>query len=156
MRHFYTFLVIPIILFSIISCEDEISNKNIPTINSSDNLITFTSDLHGTNEIPVPDNPSSETGKATLTFDNTSKIFTITVTHSVISPVSGHIYIGESDAVGEPIFSFTTLNSPINYTSVPLTESQEEDLKSNLFYVNIHSEAYPEGEIRGQLIQSTP
>ena len=156
MRRFYTFLVIPIILFSIVSCEDEISSDNRTTINSSANLMTFTADLHGTNEVPVPDNPSSETGKAILTFDNSSKIFTIIVTHSIISPVSGHVYIGESDGNGEPIFTFTSLNSPINYTSVPLTESQEENLKSNLFYVNILTEAYPTGEIRGQLGQSTP
>jgi hypothetical protein len=32
-----------------------------------------------------------------------------------------------------------------------LTSQEEADLKNGLYYVNIHSDAYPDGEIRGQL-----
>ncbi|HEY6142787.1 MAG TPA: CHRD domain-containing protein [Flavobacterium sp.] len=122
-------------------------------MNSS--LMTFTANLNGTNEVPMPDNPSNETGKAILTFDDTTKIFTVTVTHSIISPVSGHIYIGEADESGNPIFTFTSSISPIYYSSPPLTDSQEADLKSNLFYINILTEAHRTGEIRGQFIELT-
>jgi hypothetical protein len=39
---------------------------------------------------------------------------------------------------------------------VDLTEPQENQLKSGLWYLNIHSDQFPAGEIRGQLIEMSP
>ena len=47
----------------------------------------------------------------------------------------------------------TPISSPINYTSAALTEAQEADLNGGLNYVNLHTTAFPGGEIRGQLIK---
>ena len=40
--------------------------------------------------------------------------------------------------------------------SVVLTNSQEADLTAGLWYLNIHSNAFPGGEIRGQLFDTSP
>lgn len=151
MRHLFRFSAISIILFGIASCNDSY-DKPKPV----SNIITFTAELKGSNEVPPPDPVSTKTGTATLSFNNTTKIFTITVTHNVTNPTDGHIHKGAVGVSGPPIFPFITFASPITYTSIALTPEQEADLKAGLYYVNIHSAApYTAGEIRGQLIKYT-
>jgi hypothetical protein len=48
--------------------------------------------LMGSNEVPT--NNSTAMGTATLKFNNTTKVFTITVTHNVSSITAGHIHKG--------------------------------------------------------------
>ncbi|MFV8346372.1 CHRD domain-containing protein [Flavobacterium sp. ZB4P13] len=146
MKHLFRFLAIPFFLLGIASCNNSDDDPKPSTT-------TFNATLNGTSE--VPSNTSSATGTATLTFNNTTKTFTITVTHSVASATGGHIHVGAAGTAppNNVVFPFTNLTSPITYTSVALTTAQEADLKANLYYVNIHSAAYPGGEIRGQLIK---
>lgn len=40
--------------------------------------------------------------------------------------------------------------------SAVISDTQEAQLVDNLWYVNIHTEAYPDGEIRGQLVRVIP
>ena len=70
-----------------------------------------------------------------------------------MTATNGHIHKGAVDASGSPVFPFASFTSPINYTSVALTAEQEADLNAGLYYVNLHSAAFPGGEIRGQLIK---
>lgn len=68
-----------------------------------------------------------------------------------ISENSGQCSQGECrskhDAHGEP------LKSPFE-GSATLTEAQAADLLAGLYYVNIHTDANPRGEIRGQLVKA--
>jgi len=96
---------------------------------------------------------STATGSATLTFDSTTKIFTLSVTHTIASPTNGHIHKGVVGVSGPVIFPFASFTSPISYTSPVLDAGQEADLRAGLYYVNIHTAAFPGGEIRGQLIR---
>lgn len=145
MKTLFRFLSIVFLLSGTASCDDD---DPTPTPNPN---ITFKATLNGTSE--VPSNASTATGNATLVFNNTTKIFTITVTHNVAGANGGHIHLGAIGVNGGVVFPFTNLTSPITYTSAALTAAQEADLKANLHYVNIHSPAYPGGEIRGQLIK---
>jgi hypothetical protein len=113
--------------------------------------VTFKANLNGVSEVPA--NTSTATGTATLIFNTTTKIFTITVTHNISAPTNGHIHKGAVGVSGSPVFPFTTYTSPINYTSIALDATQEADLNAGLYYVNIHSAAFTGGEIRGQLIK---
>jgi hypothetical protein len=115
------------------------------------NMVIFKAELKGSNEVPA--NSSAATGIALLTFNKTSKIFTVAVTHTVVAPTAGHIHKAAAGVNGGVVFPFATVISPFTYTSAALTPAQEADLMANLYYVNIHSAAFPGGEIRGQLIK---
>ncbi len=82
-----------------------------------------------------------------------TKILTITTTYSGVTATAGHIHKAAVGVNGGVIFPFTNLASPINLTTPPLDAAQEADLMAELYYVNIHSAAFPGGEIRGQLIK---
>ena len=114
--------------------------------------VIFTASLSGANE-PTP-NTSTATGTATLTFNPTTKIFSIVVNFTGITATIAHIHRGLSGTNGGVVFGFPNpIISPINYTSVALDAMQEFELNSNAYYVNVHSSAFPAGEIRGQLIK---
>lgn len=146
MKHLFRFLVISFFILGIVSCDDD--DDPVPNPN-----VTFTATLNGASEVPA--NTSTATGTATLIFNKTTKIFTITVNHDIAAPTNGHIHKGAVGVSGDPVFPFATFTSPINYTSMALTTDQEADLFANLYYVNIHTTAFPGGEIRGQLIKQT-
>lgn len=99
-------------------------------------------------------NTSTATGSATASFNKDTKILTVNVTFTGLTATAAHIHKGAVGVSGGVIFGFTApITSPINYTSPALDATQEADLFANLYYVNIHSAAYPAGEIRGQLIK---
>jgi hypothetical protein len=146
MKKLLSFCAISIFVLSLSSCNEDDS--------SGPSITTFTAAmLMGSNEVPA--NNSTATGTATLTFNNTTKIFTVTVNHTLASATAGHIHKGAAGTNGGVVFPFATFASPINYTSVALTAEQEADLKANLYYVNLHTAAFAGGEIRGQLIKGS-
>jgi hypothetical protein len=119
---------------------------------SSSSEVTFKATLNGASE--TPPNSSAATGTATLTYDTNTKIFKITVTFTGLSATASHIHKAPVGVPGNVVFGFPTpIKSPINYTSPALTFSQDSTLNANLYYVNVHSETFPAGEIRGQLIK---
>ncbi len=145
MKQLIHFLAITIALSVIISCDKDEDNTPDPNV-------TFKATLTGAQEAPNPTG-STATGDATLIFNTTTKIFTVTVTHNIASPTNGHIHKGAIGVSGGVIFPFSSFTSPISYTSAAIDATQEADLNANLYYVNIHTAAFPGGEIRGQLIK---
>lgn len=113
--------------------------------------ITFLASLDGASVNPPTG--SSASGTATLTFDTSEKTFTITVIHSGLDPNNGHIHRGAVGESGGVVFPFSNFESPIEDSGGPLDTAQESDLNANLYYVNLHSTSFPDGEIRGQLIK---
>lgn len=145
MKHFIKFFTISLLFTVFISC-----SKSDPAPAANPNVI-FLATLTGTSE--VPSNASTASGTATLTFNTTTKIFTVTVTHNIASPTASHIHKAALGVNGGVLFPFASAVSPIAYTSIALDATQEADLNANLYYVNVHTAAYPGGEIRGQLIK---
>ncbi|HMK17755.1 MAG TPA: CHRD domain-containing protein [Chitinophagaceae bacterium] len=137
-------LTVSTLLFGISSCDKDDDTPPDPNV-------TFKATLTGAQEVPA--NASTATGDATLTFNTTTKIFTLAVTHSIASPTNGHIHKGAVGVSGGVVFPFASFTSPISYTSAALDAIQEADLNAGLYYVNIHTAAFPNGEIRGQLIK---
>jgi hypothetical protein len=125
--------------------------KKSTTTPADTNLLTFKATLLGSSETPSVTSTASGTG--TFTYNKTTYILSGTVTFAGITPTGAHIHKGAVGTAGGVIFPLTPLTSPISFTSVALDATQQADLMANNYYVNIHSTAYPAGEIRGQLIE---
>lgn len=151
MKTLMKFLMIFAILLVISSCKSDDDDGIVdgPPVST---MVTFKAVLSGANE--VPSNTSLATGNATLTFNKETKIFSMIVSYNDLIPVGGHIHQAPSGENGPVIFPLgSELASPLNYTSSVLTSVQEDALNAGLYYVNLHTEAFPSGEIRGQLIK---
>ena len=117
-------------------------------------VVNFTSTINGESE--VPSNASTANGSATAKFDKITKILSLTMTYGGLTATNMHIHkapVGVSGGVlfgigGPAPYSYT-----INYTSPALSVGQEDSLMNNQFYLNIHTRAFPGGEIRGQMIK---
>ncbi|MDQ6755517.1 MAG: CHRD domain-containing protein [Bacteroidota bacterium] len=137
-------VVFVFVIFLAISCKKA-------TISEANYYFAFSATLKGSNE--TPPNNSTASGTASATYNINTKILKINVTYSGLTATAAHIHKGAVGVSGPVIFPFTGFASPINYTSVALDSTKEADLMANLFYVNIHSIAFPNGEIRGQLLK---
>jgi hypothetical protein len=146
----FTYALIPIIAITISSC----SKSSIMGPSNSNATVAFTSSLSGANETPA--NGSAATGTASFSYNTTTYILSGTVNFSGISATDAHIHKGAVGVAGGVVFPLgsSTITSPISFTSAPLDATQRADLLANLYYVNIHSTSFPNGEIRGQLISS--
>lgn len=145
MKHTIKFFAILSLVFTMVSCSNDDDD------NQSDQNVVFETTLTGAKEVPA--NSSEAKGTATLTFNKETKIFTLKVTHDIATPTAGHIHMAAVGENGGVIFPFESAISPISLTSSVLTEEQITALNNGLFYVNIHTELFPEGEIRGNLVK---
>ena len=131
--------------------------------------VNFTATLDGASERPDPvDTPATGTATAQLNGDAGLWVLTYEITYEGLSgPATvGHIHDAINpeptppftDRFGAPVHDLDSLESPIqgdwSYTDLaqPLTDAHVENLLAGRFYINIHSDLYPNGEIRGQLL----
>jgi hypothetical protein len=92
-------------------------------------------------------------GTATLRFDTASKKLSWNVKYSGLSGPATAAHIHGPAAVGENagvVVPFKKLKSPIK-GSETLTDAQATDLMAGKYYVNVHTAANKDGEIRGQI-----
>jgi hypothetical protein len=141
-----TYALLFLAVIGIGSCKKNSTTPASTTVN-------FTATLNGTSE--TPSNTSIATGTANFTYNTTTYILSGTVTFTGITPTGAHIHKGAVGVAGSVIFPLgsSPYTSPISFTSVALDATQRADLMVNSYYVNIHSIAFPAGEIRGQLIE---
>jgi CHRD domain-containing protein len=110
--------------------------------------------LDGKSEVPA--NTSAGTGTADIDYDAASKKLTWKLTYSGLSgpATAAHFHgpaeAGKNASVAVAIPNATT--SPVE-GSATLTDAQAADLLAGKYYVNIHTQANPGGEIRGQVMK---
>lgn len=105
--------------------------------------------LTGAKEVPA--NASTATGTFVGSYVKSTRVLSFTLTYSGLTPTDWHIHKGTPDVSGPVEIGLgPVVPSPLTST-VTLTPAQETDLLNGIFYVNIHSAAFPGGEIRGQL-----
>ena len=139
-----------VLVFGIfISCNKETDTVVDPPVT----VVNFTSTINGASEVPT--NTSTANGSATAKFDKTTKILTLTMTYGGLTATNMHIHKGPVGVSGAVLYGISSspFTSPVNYTSPALSAGQEDSLMNNLYYLNIHSAAFPAGEIRGQLLK---
>ena len=112
----------------------------------------MTASLSGASEVPAVMGPA--TGSVDASLNSATNLLTWTVTYSGLSgpATAGHFHgpalAGENAGVLVPLSG--SLASPI-VGSATLTPAQATDLMAGRWYLNLHTAAYPGGEIRGQL-----
>jgi hypothetical protein len=105
----------------------------------------------------VPSNATTGSGTLTGTYDASTYIITYKITWTGITgvPTGMHFHgpaiVGQSAGVEVGITGFTSATAGSYSGSATFTPSQGTDLTEGKMYVNIHTAAYPNGEIRGQL-----
>ena len=109
---------------------------------------TLSATINGAQQVPA--NNSTATGTFTGTYASASKQLTYTVTYQGLTPTIAHIHTGGPGATGSVAVPFANLASPITGT-VTLTPEQADNLLNNRMYVNIHTSALSNGEIRGDI-----
>lgn len=126
---------------------------------SSDTLTIKPAQLSGSNEAP----PVTTTGSGTVdgTYNTKTKEITLNLKWSLgnsgDTTLMGHIHKGAVGVSGPVVVPLKGLPSgatdqQFTFTSEPLTAEQETDLKAGDYYVNIHSNSHPGGELRAQLV----
>lgn len=143
--------IIPLVLFLAILGFTSCNNDDEVTTN---NTVTFTATLNGASEVPA--DTSKATGTGTFKYDRTTYMLSGTVTFSGLTATASHIHkgaVGVSGPVVIPLDVTAPVTSPITLAPTLLDSTQRADLMNGLYYVNIHSEAFPAGEIRGQLVK---
>ncbi|MGB5139392.1 MAG: CHRD domain-containing protein, partial [Candidatus Zixiibacteriota bacterium] len=98
---------------------------------------------------------SSAVGFSIGTLSADLKTLTLHTEHDVASPVDAHVHFGAPNVGGPIRYGFATFTSPSNEV-MPLTAANVTELLDGNLYVNIHSTAFPSGEIRGQFVLEQP
>lgn len=113
----------------------------------------FLVNLNGAQETPPVSSPAI--GNALMTYDTASKMLCFSIASSglVAGEIAAHIHGPALPGVPAPIVFGLPVGNPKSGCVGPLTSAQKADLFANGHYVNIHSSAYPSGEIRGQILR---
>jgi hypothetical protein len=116
-------------------------------------LLTFIAVLNGGQV--VPPSPSNAMGVGFLTFDEGTKRLCYDITYSQLqgtetqAHLHGSAQAGQTNAVLEDL---NPLGSPKVSCLGPLTAFEESLLKKGRMYINIHTDIFVAGEIRGQVL----
>jgi len=106
--------------------------------------------LTGAEEVPAV--TTTATGNATVDIKPDRSV-SATVTVSGMTATASHIHEGAAGSNGPVIVPFTKTGD--NTFAAPdgakLTEAQYAAYKAGNLYVNVHSDAYKGGEVRGQI-----
>jgi CHRD domain len=123
--------------------------------------------LAGANEVPGPGDTAAS-GAASVTFEITDPTDTTGVGAQVcwdtsasgITPVAGHIHPGAVGVANPPVIKFENPVSkaflPSGCADVAGTLAAQIVASPKDFYVNLHTAAFPNGAVRGQLAAGPP
>lgn len=114
--------------------------------------VKLTALLNGASERPTPVSTTA-TGTFEGVVDPVSRVLSYTVTYSGLTPAAGHLHrvTNFATGVGPVEVPFASLNSPITGTATLTTATRVDSLLNGFYYANLHTPAFPAGEIRGDI-----
>ena len=113
----------------------------------------FMASLSATNE--VPPNASGLTGTAFITIDTTNFVVCVSATTTATDAdpiILQHIHRGPAGVNGPIVVPFASLQDCVVSDAATVNEIVSDPLG---FYFNVHTEAFPGGALRGQLVPIT-
>ena len=114
-------------------------------------VVTLKAELSGKHE--VPPHAGTAKGQAEGVLDTDTLTLTWNVTYEGLTgpAIGAHIHGPVSPGNNAGILiPFPSTDSPIT-GSQTITQDQSDDILNGMTYVNVHTQAHPGGEIRGQL-----
>jgi hypothetical protein len=110
--------------------------------------------LDGLQEVPPVD--TDATGFAAITYDDILNLLAWDISWTPLESGETAMHFhgpappGETAGIQVDVGAISGLSSP-SIGSATITDEQEADLLAGLWYLNIHSNDHPSGEIRGQV-----
>lgn len=102
----------------------------------------------------VPPNDSKGTGSGTMTYDTATKELSWNIIYKDLKADAAAAHFhgpAEATANAGVVVPFASPRSPITGKAT-LTDAQAAELLAGKWYINVHSPAFPAGEIRGQVM----
>ena len=119
-------------------------------------IINLEANIDGTQANAGAGTGSPGTGFATMTLDDATNLFSWNISWSGLigNETVMHFHGPASPGVNAGVqVNFGTISgtSSPSIGSTTITSAQATDLLAGLWYINIHTDAFPSGEIRGQV-----
>ncbi|EGN75318.1 CHRD domain-containing protein [Idiomarina sp. A28L] len=151
------FIYMGLTVFALSGClsssdSPEVGTPNPPTPPTFTVSHTFDVSLSGDQEVPQVDTSASATGSVEL--DDNLMQFRASIDLSDIENIEGvHIHDGSIGFNGPVAFGFEQSGDGIyEIAETDISESLMSDLLSGGWYINVHTTDFPDGEIRGQIV----
>jgi hypothetical protein len=110
----------------------------------------YTTQLTGTTQIPPVTTTATGAFAGIVSADRTT--FTYAGSFTGIMPLNAHVHLGAVGATGPVAFPLTVSGTNLVGTQTFGVPDHLTALEAGMTYVNLHTTAFPGGELRGQLI----
>jgi uncharacterized repeat protein (TIGR01451 family) len=137
--------------FFVVCGSSLLCNRAQAAISPTANLFVF--DLRGSQGVPPVS--GGATGGCLGQLDQAASTLALTCVHNVANATAMHIHRGAPAVNGPIVFDPGSSTSPLNATWAGMTPTDVADLLAGNLYVDVHSTAFPAGEIRGQILPRT-
>jgi hypothetical protein len=125
---------------------------------------SYSATMRGTAEVPA--NASPATGSAALAISGRTLTYDVSASGFTTPLVVGHIQLGGVGTIGPVIINLdilaqsgliahgtVNLDAPVSFNTLTISgDSLRRLLDLGQTYVNLHTAAFPGGEIRGQIV----
>lgn len=114
-------------------------------------MLTFKTEMLGSTGVPATDSAGKGTAEVTVDTDTKKVSWTMSVEGLSGDATAAHAH-GPASATesAPPVIDMS--GDMMMKGSADITEAQWTDMKAGKYYVNVHTEKFPDGEIRGQLM----
>ncbi|WP_440056904.1 CHRD domain-containing protein (plasmid) [Pseudoalteromonas sp. T1lg65] len=145
-------------LMLLMACSDSDDNNTVtPPTPTPEFSATKTFELTLTGKQEVPMNSSMQTATANVELDENLMQFRATLDYSDVEGFSAaHIHDGDLGENGEVAFAFEAASD--NQVTIPITDLTEAliaDMLDGDWYINLHTQSFPNGELRAQIVPDT-
>ncbi|HEV8078698.1 MAG TPA: CHRD domain-containing protein, partial [Marinobacter sp.] len=140
-------------VFGLSACGSDNDNDPIPEPEPEPELQSYDVTLSGDQEVPMVD--TDQSAMATVTINETDMMLMAEMDlNGVTGVAAAHIHAGEVGTNGPVAFGFSDEdeNGVWEIEAEAVTQAQHDALLAGNWYVNVHTDSFAGGELRGQIL----